>query len=123
MKWGTSEMPSDEWIEERDENKVYLGADLCPQCGSGRIVREDYLNPCQFAACRLNGPVTYHLGCGSQWREYCADCGALLYDSADDEIKNTEWETVEYCCSQCREGIQPGHWACGQTFSIPKERS
>jgi len=60
----------------------------CTNCGSVQIEREDYLNPCANAACRLNGPVTYHLGCGSQYREYCADCGALLYDSAQDEIDN-----------------------------------
>ena len=92
----------------------------CPQCESENIEREDYLNACANAACQLNGPVTYHLGCGSQWREWCADCGAVLYDSARDEIDNAEWESVEYICSQCKaEGIQPGHFACGTTYRVP----
>ena len=94
----------------------------CPYCCSATIEREDYVNPCACAACRLNGPVTYHLGCGSQYREYCAVCGALLFDSAEDEIENAEWEEVTYICRQCKEeGIQPGHFACGQMYWIPKE--
>ena len=45
--------------------------------------REDYLNACRFAGC--NFTTGEHFNCGSQHRLWCADCGALLYDSADDE--------------------------------------
>lgn len=92
----------------------------CPRCCSTKIKREDYLNPCASAACKLNGVHTYHLGCGSQHKDFCAACGAMLFDSAEDEIENAEWEAVEYICSQCEtEGIQPGHFACGQAYWVP----
>lgn len=90
------------------------------ECQHKHTEREDYLNPCSSAACKLNGQHTYHLGCGSQYKEYCLDCDTILFDSADDEIANAEWEEVEYICSQCKEeGIQPGHFACGETFRVP----
>ena len=90
---------------------------FCPNCLGTHIEREDYLNACRNAGCRLNGPVTYHLNCGSQHRDICADCGYVLYDSADEPI---EMKEVHYCCSQCEaEGIQPGHFACGNTYSVP----
>lgn len=96
-----------------------LTGHLCPGCGGG-IEREDYLNACANAGCKLNGQHTYHLGCGSQYREYCADCNAILFDSAQDEIANTEWREEIYICQQCEaEGIQPGHFACGERFQVP----
>jgi len=92
----------------------------CPCCCSTKTEREDYCNPCASAACKLNGVHTYHLGCGSQHRDVCANCGTIFYDSAEDEIENTQCEAVEYICSQCEaDGIQPGHFACGQTYWIP----
>lgn len=103
------------------EQQMWALAGACTDCGSMDVRREDYLNPCASAACQLNGPVTYHLGCGSQYKEYCAGCNALLFDSVDDEIANVEWEEVGYICSQCEvDGIQPGHFACGTTYYIPK---
>ena len=89
----------------------------CTKCGSENVKREDYLNACRNAGCQLNGPVTYHLNCGSQHREWCVDCGELLYDSADEPVEMRE---EIYMCRQCEvDGIQPGHWACGQTFHVP----
>ena len=93
---------------------------VCPGCGSTEIEKEDRLNPCANAACKLNGVHTYHLGCGSQHKDFCACCGAVLFDSAEDEIESVKWEAVEYICSQCEtEGVQPGHFACGQTYRVP----
>ena len=90
------------------------------ECAHERVGREDYLNSCSSAACKLNGQNTYHLGCGSQWREYCADCGKVFYDSAQEEIDNVEWEPIEYICSQCEvKGVQPGHFACGTIYWVP----
>lgn len=87
-------------------------------CSHSCIERDDYLNPCSMAGCKLNGQYTYHLGCGSQYKERCEDCGVLLYDSAQEEIDSAEWEDREYRCNACQEEIQPGHFACGETFSV-----
>jgi len=108
-----------EWTEEE---KAAL-----PQREAARLVcehvnveTENYLNPCSMAACKLSGVHTYHLGCGSQERVFCSDCGAKLQDSADDMIEDAEWDEQEYICRQCEvEGIQSGHTYCGQTFLVP----
>ena len=86
-------------------------------CNHANTEEVPYLNPCKFAGCQLNGPVTYHLNCGQQHKEVCSDCGAVLTDSANEPI---EREDELYMCRQCEEdGIQSGHVHCGTTFSVP----
>ncbi len=88
-------------------------------CLHSRIESESYLKSCSSAACKLNGQYTYHLGCGSQHKEHCADCGKLLYDSAQEEIDGAQWEEREYRCNACKDEVQVGHFACGETFYVP----
>lgn len=81
-------------------------------CQHENVTEEGYLNSCQMAGCQLNGPVTYHKNCGQQWRTWCDDCGAMLYDSADEPV---ERKPELYMCRECEEnGIQAGHKYCGQ---------
>lgn len=101
----------EQWQSEHD------GVPKCNDCGSSRRETESYLNSCSNAGCRLNSPMTYHANCGSQERVWCTDCGAKLSDTADEPI---EMRSVEYICQQCEaEGIQPGHFVCGESFSMP----
>lgn len=86
-------------------------------CKHRNTETEGYLNSCSNAGCRLNGPITAHFNCGSQHREWCSDCGELLYDSALEQVA-TRLEV--YMCSQCEsDGIQPGHKYCGEHFVVP----
>ena len=94
----------------------------CPHCG-GKVEEEGYLRPCRDAGCRLNGPVTYHMNCGSQHRLICENCG-VIYDSADDEDLIEKTIPVVYMCRQCeKDGIQPGHAHCGETFWVPQSQA
>lgn len=116
----TNEMDAIEKGFETIKSNIAAIKNRCPRCGSAEAETEDYLNPCGNAACVLNGPVTYHLGCGSQHKDFCANCGTVLFDSADAEIEAARWEEVKYICSQCEvKGVQPGHFACGVTFRRP----
>ena len=111
-----------EWRRKEDGSIGNLKRTMRDVCLHRNVETDDYLNPCANAACHLSGPpgTTYHLGCGSQHKDYCADCGEILYDSAEDEINNAEWEEVLYVCQRCEaEGIQPGHKYCGQKFLVP----
>ena len=96
-----------------------IGAEMAVliKCSHEHIEEEGYLNPCRDAGCRLNGSVTCHFNCGSQYRDWCIDCGKVLYDSADEEVETKE---DIYICQECEaNGIQPGHFACGTSFSVP----
>jgi len=52
-----------------------LQSSIC--CTHENTEREDYLNARRFAGCDFQS--------GSQYRLWCADCGALLYDSAAED--------------------------------------
>ena len=87
------------------------------KCGcGGNVVVNEFLVPCRAAGCVLNGPITFHDGCGQHTTEICEECGRVFYDSQKEERV-----PVIYMCNQCRaEGIQPGHTYCGQKFLIPE---
>ena len=111
-------------VHHRPELQKRLDAVKLPswfftKCAHDHITREDYLNPCSSAACKQSGQHTYHLGCGSQYKEWCDDCGELIVDSAQDEIDNVKWDEIEYRCNACESEIQEGHFACGVTYSVP----
>ena len=53
-----------------------------------------YLNSCKNAGCDVH--TGKHYGCGSQYKVYCADCGELLFDSADYDYEEVDDHDPRY---------------------------